>query len=416
MLNEESIVFLIGPLIGLSAKHKLNGCLEQFLYNSNVRLYMNKIVKQTEKSSNWTLFELIEFNPICQLILWERNVLNKSEYFDHSLAILSSVGDSQLKQSLRDAIFDVKEYKLAYDHQFKANELDETKNQLIRSSISFFNEIKKVYARFSSFEDKHWIFEPLIKLYKMQRIDLAQQPALTEDELANYLISCLNYLILIYNFKSNYLWSLIEPKILFVYLTSIFLFKNGLFLNEELLKILKYFLIDLTRNYKVNFDCFEEKIPMPFNSIGDHFNELCASFKTDSYGNHIFSNYLLCFLTQTSHKIFRKKLFDEHAECLNYFVLKEDQLLIESENLMQPIETDLMLIESFLRILMSKDILKQRNPLLFKFVCTHVSKSLFDEQFHENRLQNQEHATKLINCLKSSSNQELKEELNRQTL
>ena len=406
LLNEESIIFLIGPLIGLTAKHQLSECLEQFIYHSNVRSYLNKIVKQMQKSPNWTIFELIEFNPVSQLILWERTVLNKSEYFDHALSILSSVGDLQLKQSLCEYVFDVKQYKLIYDK----GEFSTTADQLIKTSICFFNEIKKVYSMFSTFEDRNWIFEPLVKLY---RIQLSADCQLTEDELVGHLTGCLNYLILLYNLKPNYLWSLIEPKVLFVYLTSVFLFRNGLFLSDELSKILKYFLIDLTSHQnKISFNCYEEQIPEPFHSIGDHFNSLCISYKTDSYGNYLFSNYLLCFITQSSDKIFRKKLLDEHSACLNYFILNNEQLLIDLESLINPIERDLSIVESYVRILMAKDILKQRNPLIYEIACTHVSKSLFDDQYAENRLQNNALVQKLINCLKLSNNNQLKVDLN----
>lgn len=407
LLDEDSKIFLIGPLVGLAAKYHLNECLEQFIYNDKIKLYLDKVVKQVQKSSNWSIFELIEFNPISQLILWEQNVLNKNQYFNHSLSILSAVGDLQLKKSLLDYVFDAKKYKLLYDNRI--DQSNQTKDQLIKSSISFFNESKKVFFKFCSFEEKDWIFEPLVRLYKLQ---LNEDSQLTEDEFANNLISCLNYLILIYNFKSDYLWTIVEPKILFVYLSSVFLFKNGLFLNAELVKILEFFLIDLLANYKIHFNCYEEKIPEPFCSIGDHFSALCSAFKEESYGNAVFSNYLLCFLTQSSDKIFRKKLFDEHCSCLNYFVLSKDQLLIELEHLINPIETDLTLIESYIRILMSKDILKQRNPLIYELVFTHISKSLFDDNYHENRLSNQELADKLIKCIKLSTNQQLKDDLN----
>lgn len=410
LLNEDSVIFLIGSLIGLTSKHKLSDCLEQFIYNPKVRSYLDRIAKQ--KSSNWSIFELIEFNPISQLILWEKSVLNKNEYFDHALAIISSVGDVQLKQSLYEYIFDVKQYKQNYDEINELNGCKDDSNQitdqLIKSSISFFNEIKKVYSTFSSFEESNWLFDPLIKLYKIQ---LDPECQIIEDEMVGYLISCLNYLILIYNFKPKYLWSLIEPKILFIYLTSIFLFKNGLFLNEELLKILRYFLIDLTKNYHIIFDCYEEKIPEPFNSIGDHFTALCLNYKTDSYGNHIFNNYLLCFLTQRSDKIFRKKMLDEHSACLNYFILNKDQLLIDFNHLIRPIENDLRIIESYLRVLMAKDISKERNPLIYEIACIHVSANLFNDQYHENRLQNLELSNKLITCLKRSTNKQLKEHL-----
>ena len=443
LLNERSTVFLIGPLVGLAAKHRLTDCLQQFLYNPQIRKYLDAVVKQANRSSNWTIFELIEFNPVSQLILWERNVLQKNEYADHALVVLSSVGDLQLKQSLCECVFDVREYKAAYDRLSGVNGGDDpmeerdknqkenmkTENeehtrlqdQLIKSSISFFNEIKKVYSKYSTFEDRSWPFEPLVKLYQLQ---LNADCTLTESELVDQLASCLNYLLLLYRFRSNYLWSLVEPKILFVYLSSVFLFRNALFLNEQLLRPLRYFFVELTteqsttgqsttghKQQPVTFDCYEEKVPEPFGSIGDHFSALCTTFRTDSYGNALFSNYLLCFVQQSADRIFRKKLLDEHAACLNYFVLTKDQLLLRLDRLTEPVESDLSVIESYVRVLMSREILEQRNPLIYELACTHVTRSLFDDHHQEIRLQNSELADKLIGCLRQSTNTQLKKRL-----
>lgn len=103
--------------------------------------------------------------------------------------------------------------------------------------------------------------------------------------------------------------------------------------------------------------------------LSDFFNKIVDQFEGVSYGDETFANFLLLFLTQSSDKLFRKKLFQERNEtCLSQLKICIESVWIPRELFYTKRETD-----SELKVLMkiAKSYIP-RGTFLSQYVCFHT--------------------------------------------
>src|SRR5207302_629969 len=105
-------------------------------------------------------------------------------------------------------------------------------------------------------------------------------------------------------------------------------------------------------------------------TISDFFNILVSEYESSSYWDLSFTSFILVFLGSPSRKSandFRRQFFSEdNSSCLSAMYTRSidsfDSRLVK--RLLYPIETDLTIVELFLKALLSGSVKEERNPLM----------------------------------------------------
>lgn len=197
----------------------------------------------------------------------------------------------------------------------------------------------------SSFQyNRYWVFQPMIEYYKYQvkgvnennhRRDpnwfknnipwkIVTGDIVSSDDVAVITIILEFNLMLLFNSPTyNHLFVRPDIEEYLCILGCIFL-DDVLFQHEPLAKA-------LTKNIKLMMkDCLKgsgRSVKSPFKDatkiianlglpLADFFNMLVDQYESVSYGNKIFSNYIILFINPKSDKIFKKIIFQDKAETI----------------------------------------------------------------------------------------------------
>lgn len=127
------------------------------------------------------------------------------------------------------------------------------------------------------------------------------------------------------------------------------------------------------------------------------YRSLVDQYDACSFGDPLFSNYLLVPLQQIYDVGLRKHVWIEHSTILKYLRLKPDQvssshfhaeiriefpsfqLLYGLENFFVPLETDLEMIRYYSQILLNETLKRSTQPLLYMIATHHLNAFLFDQ-------------------------------------
>ncbi|CAF4989954.1 unnamed protein product [Rotaria sp. Silwood1] len=137
----------------------------------------------------------------------------------------------------------------------------------------------------------------------------------------------------------------------------------------------------LSRTKKTIDICEHREKNLVYRSLVDQY-EAC------SFGDVLYSNYLLIPLQQIYDVQLRKHVWIEHSTILKYLRLKPDQVLFSLETFFLPYENDLDLIRYYAHILLNGTIKKMIQPLLYMIFIHHLNGFLFDQtRIEQNNLQ-----------------------------
>uniref|UniRef100_A0A1B6CGL5 RNA polymerase II-associated protein 1 n=1 Tax=Clastoptera arizonana TaxID=38151 RepID=A0A1B6CGL5_9HEMI len=175
-----------------------------------------------------------------------------------------------------------------------------------------------------------------------------------------------------------------------------FLAGNDLFrdvttwLETILIVLLKY-------NSQLDFDQ-----PIPgLTSFYDFFRQLMEHFSAVSYGNPVFGQYLLIPLQQRHNPKYRKIIWSEQAGILRILSTSLDQLIIPLENFLDPCETDIDILSTYLGSLAKGQVREKWCPVLYKVAVHHVAVFI-------NLYADQPFTKSLLQKIKSLGNQDLR--------
>ncbi|XP_065203024.1 RNA polymerase II-associated protein 1 [Planococcus citri] len=109
------------------------------------------------------------------------------------------------------------------------------------------------------------------------------------------------------------------------------------------------------------------------SSFYDFYRELCEQFVSSSYCNPIFGMYVLVPLQQKHDSRLRKYVWMEQAIMLRFLNLPEDQLPIPMQCFLEPIEEDVRLIETYLRIVATGKVTPRMSPICYRIAVHHIT-------------------------------------------
>lgn len=289
-------------------------------------------------------------------------------------------------------------------------------------------QILNVYSQVSYLSSIYWLFDPIVNQIALQvhvnhdekeadtsraipshrknrSEDPHQKHEMQKDIMLDDLNCCLSFISLIQILLPNYLPMNIGATEFFVLITCTFLTGNNNFLDsriaEKLREWLHFFLgmdrrllllnpnqeIPIPVSMKLKQTC-HEKTGNEFvgrTNVFTFFEFLVKEYESSSYSDPIFTSFLMMFMRsdlygQQRSELRRsdnrmKEMFfsEENASCLQGMHTRlsdfDEELM---QQLMFPLESDEVIIEGYLKALLSGNVKKDRNQLLYQVCCHHV--------------------------------------------
>lgn len=164
----------------------------------------------------------------------------------------------------------------------------------------------------------------------------------------------------------NHQIKFISPDQELMYLMLIYFGKDLNFLDEDVRTLIEERLKDLSKStFSFNQKLNNEK------SFENLYTMFLDYFQANSYGDELFSTFLMIPLAQKYDVKWRKMVWSEYAMVLRFLTCGEDKLNID--DYLYPLETDVSLIKSYASALSSNYLRKDSFP--YKIADHHARKS-----------------------------------------
>lgn len=117
---------------------------------------------------------------------------------------------------------------------------------------------------------------------------------------------------------------------------------------------------------------FEKQIP-GLTSVYDFYTQLVEQFVGVSYSDPVFGQYILIPLQQCHSVRFRKYIWTEQAAVLRLLSTPISQLVVPMKNFLEPLETDVHLLNVYLHALATGHVRENWSPVFYSIAVHHVS-------------------------------------------
>ncbi|XP_066141254.1 RNA polymerase II-associated protein 1 [Euwallacea fornicatus] len=345
----------------------------KFLNHPHINAYTVKLksFRSYFNISNWfTRCESFLIMNILKIAQSVQDSIEPALYYDiavKALCVFSSEQKSDLKYLIDNVVFCSRFYAL--EIAMSNTRLNETTDEL-NQAWQHLGDIRKVYTDVLGLTKEvlfqtntcldvnavnvipaDWIYTPLVILYSNQKKHLNRT---TNDECKNLFIilNCLRW-ILLYETYFPVLADSISPTEKYVRLGCLFLCSDNLFLDRELLPLLERIYKFLVKaENRINF---EQEI-VGLTNFKDFFVQLLEQYQAVSYGNKLFGNVLLFPLLKRHDIKLRKILWSEYMGVVESFMVKRNEVWLNPEDLIYPVETDPSLYSCYRKALGMKTV------------------------------------------------------------
>jgi hypothetical protein len=166
-----------------------------------------------------------------------------------------------------------------------------------------------------------------------------------------------------------------------LYLSLIFLINENTFLDEKISSITKSL---VEKIIETKGEEKEEEIGLNLHKsenfllqMESHLTRLVKQYKSVSFGDNLFTRFILFFLEMNNPLIARKFVLDELSDLIH--LISFSDLLVKEKMLpfLEPKETDLEILNIFQKFILEKKISLLSNPFFYWFIVHHLSFHVF---------------------------------------
>ncbi|XP_075211617.1 RNA polymerase II-associated protein 1 isoform X2 [Lycorma delicatula] len=362
-----------------------------FLRNPAWENYLNALIRKVklgQAASHW--FARQEIRLICALLFININSQTiESNLLHHVSLVLSTIihNDDKplLSEILHKTIFNQQffmKHILSLSAQIEDLQLANNvkKNSMLLEAVNNLEEIKRCYELELGLEPyvptgppltltatekgceaalpSDWQFLPILRLYNTEG----------KGDDAVIIATCsLQWVLILEHFQPEV--ASITPitarfcRLCCMFMAGCDLFRDVSDLLKELLKTL------MTQNQRLDLD----GSVLGLSSFYDFYRQLVDHYVAVSYGDSVFGQYILIPLQQCYNVKFRKLIWSEQAPLVRVLSTPVEQLVVPLEEFLEPCETDVRLLATYLQFLATERIRPQWSPVLYKVAVHHVS-------------------------------------------
>ncbi|XP_018327334.1 RNA polymerase II-associated protein 1 [Agrilus planipennis] len=358
-----------------------------FLHHKNILRYLNLLQKadKFKLSENW--FTRIESQLILNILKAAVSIQKEIDtqiFFEVAVKCLSTFNSEQ-KQDIEFILFNIIFSPRFYPSEVLMQNLgvsDQT--SFLKVALDNVNDIFETYAytlglkkdlcdfttnlcvdsSIGNIIPVDWVYSPIIMFYSSQQ---DKNTPLPEEQQSFFIKNCLRWLCT-YEMYFPSLANNINTTDRFCRIACVFLGSDDLFLDQEVQTLMKLCLQSIlnSNEKEINFN----KPIQGLTNFQDFYTQILEQYQGVSYGNILFGNFILLPLAQKQDKKYRKILWSEYAGILQIFNVTESECLYPMEMFLEPLETDLSLLQCYRRTLQSGMV--RKNSVLYTIASHHV--------------------------------------------
>ncbi|XP_061173807.1 RNA polymerase II-associated protein 1-like [Saccostrea echinata] len=229
-----------------------------------------------------------------------------------------------------------------------------------------------------------WMYLPLIDLYnRFSSVGADVQNALSKTEVST-VTSVLRWVYLLERSQPQVTESvsvtLRVSRVMCTFLTG-----NNLFMDKTVYLYLAALLREFSTPRLLGQFNFDEQIP-GIVSFYDLYSALLQQFEAVSFGDSLFSCYILLPIQQKHSLQLRKALWMEHSGILRYMHISLKEIPIPLDNFLNPEESDVELIRLYFQNLLSRRLQFHWSPLLYLIAIHHVNRFIYNQEKKHTQL------------------------------
>jgi hypothetical protein len=270
------------------------------------------------------------------------------------------------------------------------NQIKFTFNQLLFKNNSK-NDAKTLFTSVD-YSNQHllkcdWFYNPirshLMKLERLNKISNLVTIELDNDELMRIVMdlsNCLKFVYLIQVYFSDVIDSTVELTVQYQRLLYIFLFDSTIFLDSQIEMFLYLIFLRFVNKRDILKLNFNQKIE-GILSFYDFYQALLVQYDATSFGNYVFSLYLILPLQQSLPVRYRQLFWSDYHHLFKYIKFNQDHnLIIPMDNFIKPNEKSLYMIRIYSQMLLNGDdyeVVSQSN-FAYTVAIAHLNAFIFE--------------------------------------
>ncbi|XP_014663760.1 PREDICTED: RNA polymerase II-associated protein 1-like [Priapulus caudatus] len=134
--------------------------------------------------------------------------------------------------------------------------------------------------------------------------------------------------------------------------------------------------LELCSHRRIGALNFSEAVP-GISSFADLYRSLLEHFEAVSFGDALFSCFVIVPLQQRYSTELRKVIWGEHMDCLRIMRVPLTNLPVAISAYLHPTETDVDLLTLYFRVLIGQIVHPETSPLMYLVAVRHISNFLF---------------------------------------
>jgi hypothetical protein len=306
--------------------------------------------------------------------------------------------------------------KFAYlDNLFNRRQLDFSR-QLVLNKV----QLKSLFtSEFNSNQllfEADWIYSPIvlelrkIELSKRSTSEFKAMSKSDESKLIACIANCLKYIYLLEAYHSDYLDMSLSHTRRYVRLLYVYLFESEVFLDRQIVTYLYLILFKYANDARKPLEKlnFAEKID-EIISFYDFYQNLLTHYDAASFGDYVFSLYLIVPLQQVYNVKYRQLFWSDFSHLFKFIKFNDDnaKLLFSLANFTQPNEKSLHLIRLYSQLLLDVNDFRliEQSRFAYAIVVAHLNAFIFEHLDSKERHVEYEFKKLLIERFSSLQNQ-----------
>nr|XP_022915958.1 RNA polymerase II-associated protein 1 [Onthophagus taurus] len=358
----------IVPVLQTNSCIPFLNCLSSFIKNTDDKeLKLQYLNHNNNLTSNW--FTKIESELIMNLLKISYDIHQMLDTSTHyviavrCLCIFNSQQKEDIEFLFKNIIFNknyypgdilLKNLNIAEQEPF-VNECLNYLDQIFETYIEVLglrNEIKKnnfsIDVKIGNVIPLDWIYSPIIVLYANSQ---KNEITLSEDKMVFIICNCLRW-VFIYETYFSDLSLMINPTDKFCRLACVFLTSDDVFFVPEVHDILEK---NLKLFIKSNLDDLDfKKSVHGLSDFQDLYKQLLEQYQGVSYGDNLFSNFILIPLMQRANLQYRKTFWSEYSGITQICRITTENLMCSIKIFLEPSETDISLLKCYRKFILGR--------------------------------------------------------------
>lgn len=241
-----------------------------------------------------------------------------------------------------------------------------------------------------------WIYSPLIselKKYEAKSKQSNGEKQIVQDHVDRSLSVIVNTLKFIYLnevYFGDYLDKNINITLRYSRLVLVYLFDSELFLDKQIVTYMYLIFLKYSKDARrpLNALNFNQKIP-GIISFYDLYQSLLANYDSSSFGDYVFSLYLVAPLQQNLPVRYRQLFWSDYTHLFKFirFDTEKSKCLIPFNDFIQPNEKNLHMIRLYSQVILDRSDLAliSNSKLAYVILVAHLNSYIFE---HTNKYEN----------------------------